>query len=125
MLTDEHFLPDGSASDPKSQVSIQTSAAHERTYSAQAHEMIEMMAAVVINAQAGLNWLRAEPPDLERVRQALNSIAGDGRRAAENLARLRALANKVPTADGVSNPSADSSEVAEVTSPSRHFVAAQ
>ena len=101
MLTDEHFLPEGSASDPKSQVSIQTSAALERTYNVQVHEIVDAIAAAAINAQAGLNWLRAEPPDLESVRQALNSIAGDGKRAAENLARLRTLMNKVPTADGV------------------------
>jgi hypothetical protein len=91
MLTDEHFLPEGSACDPKSQVSIQTSAELERTYNVQVHEIVDAIAAATINAQVGLNWLRAEPPDLERVRQALNNIAGDGRRAAENLARLRAL----------------------------------
>jgi len=104
MLTDEHFLPEGSASDPKSQVSIQTSAALERTYNVQVHEIVDAIAAVAINAQAGLNWLRAEPPDLESVRQALNGIAGDGKRAAENLARLRALMNKLPTTDRVPNP---------------------
>jgi hypothetical protein len=104
MLTDEHFLPEGSASDPKSQVSIQTSAALERTYNVQVNEIVDAIAAAAINAQAGLNWLRAEPPDLERVRQALNNIAGDGKRAAENLARLRALMNKLPTTDGVPNP---------------------
>ena len=101
MLSDEHFLPDGSASDPESQVSIQTSAALERTYNVQVHEIVDAIAAAAINAQAGLNWLRAEPPDLEGVRQVLNSIASDGKRAAENLARLRTLMNKVPTADGV------------------------
>jgi hypothetical protein len=102
MLTDEHFLPEGSAGDPKSQVS-QTSGELESTYNVQVHEIVDAIASAVINAQAGLNWLRAEPPDLERVRQALNSIAGDSGRAAENLARLRALLNKVPTADGVPN----------------------
>jgi hypothetical protein len=104
MLTDEHFLPEESAGDPKSQMSIQTSAALELTYNVQVHEIVDAIAATAINAQTGLNWLRAEPPDLERARQALNSIAGDGKRAAENLARLRAFMNKLPTTDGVPNP---------------------
>lgn len=101
MPTDQPFLPEGSASDPKSQVSLQTSAELERSYNVQVHEIVEAIAATAINAQAGLNWLRAEPPDLERIRQALNNIAGDGKRAAENLARLRALMKMMPTAGGL------------------------
>jgi hypothetical protein len=95
MLTDQAFLPEESASDPTSQVSLQTSAELERGYDVQVHEIVEAIAATAINAQAGLNWLRAEPPDLEGVRQALISIAGDGKRAAENLARLRALVKRM------------------------------
>jgi hypothetical protein len=75
MLTDQPFPPEASASDPKSQVSLQTSAELERTYNVQVHEIVDAIAAAAINAQAGLNWLRAEPPDLERVRQALHGIA--------------------------------------------------
>jgi hypothetical protein len=101
---DEHFLPEGSASNPKRQVSTQTTAELDCTYDVQVHEIVDAIAATAVNAQAGLNWLRAEPPDLERVRQALNRIAGDGKRVAENLARLRTLMNKVPTADVVPNP---------------------
>jgi hypothetical protein len=92
-------------SDPTSQVALQTSAELERTYGVQIHEIVDALAAATINAQAGLNWLRAEPPDLERVEHALSSIAGDGKRAAENLARLRALAKKMPTAVGSGSPS--------------------
>jgi Rod binding domain-containing protein len=85
--------------DAKGQVPLQTSAEFERTYNAQAHEIVDAMTAAVTNAQAGLNWLRAEPPDLEEVRQVLNLIARDGKRAAEIVIRLHALIAKVPTGD--------------------------
>ena len=95
MLTDQPILPEESASAPTSQLSSQTLAELERSYDIQVHEIVEAIAATAINAQAGLNWLRAEPPDLEGVRQALNSIARDAKRAAENLARLRALMKRM------------------------------
>ena len=78
---------------------LQTSAEFVRTHNAQAHEIIDAITAAVISAQAGLNWLRAEAPDLEEVRQVLDFIAGDGKRAAEIVIRLQALMEKVPTAD--------------------------
>ena len=95
MLTDQPILPEESASAPKSQLSSQTLAELERSYDIQVHEIVEAIAATAINARAGLNWLRAEPPDPEGVRQALNSIARDAKRAAENLARLRALMKRM------------------------------
>jgi hypothetical protein len=93
------FRPEGSVSDAKGQVPLQTSAEFVRTYNSQAHEIIDALSAAATSAQAGLNWLRAEPPDLEEVRQVLNFIARDGKRAAEIVIRLRALIEKVPTAD--------------------------
>jgi len=78
MLMDEHFLPEGSASDPQSQVSMQTTAELDRAYDVQVHEIVNAIAATAINAQAGLNWLRAEPPDPE----------GSGRRSIVSLATL-------------------------------------
>ena len=102
MLTIQHlFRPEGIVSDAKGQLPLQTSAKFVRTHNAQAHEIIDAIAAVVTSAQAGLNWLRAEPPDLEEVRQVLNFIASDGKRAAEIVIRLRALIEKVPTADAI------------------------
>jgi hypothetical protein len=93
---DQHlFWPEGSVSDAKGQGPLQTSAEFMRTYNAQAHEIVDAITAAVTNAEAGLNWLRAEPPDLEEVRQALNRIASDGERAAEIVVRLRALMNEV------------------------------
>jgi isocitrate lyase len=103
MLTVQHlFRPEGIVSDAKGQaplVASQTSAEFVRTYNAQAHEIVDAITAAVTSAQAGLNWLRAEPPDLEEVRQVLNFIAGAGNRAAEIVIRLQALIEKVPTAD--------------------------
>ena len=78
-----------------------------RTYNAQAHEITNAITAVVINAEAGLRLLRAQSPDLEVVRQALNSIANDGKRAGDIVVRTRALMNKVAAADGAADPCAD------------------
>jgi hypothetical protein len=89
------FRLEGSVSDAKGQVPLQTSAEFVRTCNAQAHEIVDAITAAITNAEAGLNWLRAEPPDMEEVRQALNGIASDGKRAAEIVVRLRALMNKV------------------------------
>src|ERR1700757_966385 len=98
------FRPEGSVSDAKGQVPLQTSTEFVRTYNSQAHEIVDALTAAVTSAQAGLNWLRAEPPDLEEARQAFNSIASAGNRAAETVVRLRALVKKMPTADGVPHP---------------------
>ena len=105
MLTDQHsFRPEGSVSDAKGQVPLQISTEFVRIYNAQAHEIVDAITAAVTRAQAGLNWLRAEPPDLEEVRQALNGIAADGKRAGEIIVRLRALMNDWPAADGTPDP---------------------
>jgi hypothetical protein len=105
MLTNQHsFWPEGSASDAEGQLPLQISAEFVRTYNAQAHEIVDAITAAVTNAEAGLNWLRAESPDLEKVRQALDGIASDGKRAAEIVVRLRALMNKVAHGDGTPDP---------------------
>jgi hypothetical protein len=102
MLMVQHlFQPEGMVSDAKGQVPLQTSADFVRIYDAQAHEIVDAITAAVTRAQAGLNWLRAEPPDLEEVRQMLNFIASDGKRAAEIVIRLQALIEKVLTADSM------------------------
>ena len=61
-----------------------------------AHEINQPLAAVRMNAGAGLRWLRAEPPNLEEVRQGLERIRMDGARAGEVIERIRALARKAP-----------------------------
>jgi hypothetical protein len=96
MLTvQDLFRPERIVSDAKDQVPLQTSAEFVRTYNAQAHEIVDAITAAVTRAQAGLNWLRAEPPDLEEVRQMLNFIASDGKRAAEIVIRLQATSLRI------------------------------
>jgi hypothetical protein len=81
MLTVQHlFRPEGIVSDAKGQVPLQTSAEFVPTYNAQAHEIVDAITAAVTRAQAGLNWL--------------NSIASDGKRAAEIVIRLHKRARR-------------------------------
>jgi PAS domain S-box-containing protein len=61
-----------------------------------AHEVNQPVAAVVIGAEAALRWLRARPPNLEEVRQALARIVNDGTRAGDVIARIRELVKKAP-----------------------------
>ena len=88
----------------KGQLASQTSVEFVHAYNAQSHEIIDAITAVVMNSEAGLNWLHAEPPDLEGVRRALNDIVNDCKRAAEIIVRLHALMKNVPTADGTADP---------------------
>jgi signal transduction histidine kinase len=59
-----------------------------------AHEVNQPLAAIVADATASLNWLAAAPPDVDRVRDALDAIVTDGHRAAEVIQRIRQLATK-------------------------------
>ena len=61
-----------------------------------AHEVNQPIAAMVANAEAGVNWLEAQPPNPERVRQALDRIIDDGMRAGDIIGRIRALIKKAP-----------------------------
>jgi signal transduction histidine kinase len=61
-----------------------------------AHEVKQPITATRIDAQAALRWLDQKPPDLEEVRQALNSIVKDSNRASEVVERIRALIKKAP-----------------------------
>jgi PAS domain S-box-containing protein len=61
-----------------------------------AHEVNQPIAAAVTNAQAGLRWLAARPPDLEEARQTLVRIIEGGQRAGEVIARIRSLVKKAP-----------------------------
>jgi PAS domain S-box-containing protein len=59
-----------------------------------AHEVNQPLAAIVADATASLNWLAANTPDLDRVREALEAIVKDGHRAADVIQRIRGLATK-------------------------------
>jgi C4-dicarboxylate-specific signal transduction histidine kinase len=61
-----------------------------------AHEVNQPVAAIVTNAEAGLRWLGARPPNLEEIRQSLDDIIKDGHRAGDVIDRIRALIKKVP-----------------------------
>jgi hypothetical protein len=97
MPSDQHVLrTEEGLHDATDQVPSQISVEPVHTCNAQAHAMIDAITAMVTNAEAGLNWLRAQPLNLEGVEQTLNNMANDGKRACELIAQLRA-AMKLPT----------------------------
>jgi signal transduction histidine kinase len=55
-----------------------------------AHEVRQPVAAMTMNAEAGLRWLGRETPDLEEVRAVLRRIVQDGDRAASVIEKTRA-----------------------------------
>jgi PAS domain S-box-containing protein len=61
-----------------------------------AHEVNQPIAAVVANAGAASNWLDAQPPNLDEVRNILGQIAADGDRAGQVIGRIRDLVRKAP-----------------------------
>ena len=62
-----------------------------------AHEVDQPLSGVVINANACLRFLAGAPPNLDEVHEGLQAIARDGRRAADVMARIRALARRTAT----------------------------
>jgi PAS domain S-box-containing protein len=56
-----------------------------------AHEVNQPLAAVVANAEAGLQWIDRENPNLDGARKALQRIIRDGSEAGEVVARIRSL----------------------------------
>ncbi|MFZ0207666.1 MAG: ATP-binding protein, partial [Roseiarcus sp.] len=61
-----------------------------------AHEITQPITATVFDAEAGLLWLAAQPPNLEEARQILARIVRSGNRAGEVIGRIRALVKKAP-----------------------------
>jgi len=57
-----------------------------------AHEVKQPLAAIVINASAGLRWLAAS--NLEEARASFKNVVDDGNRAAEVVDSIRAMFNK-------------------------------
>ena len=62
-----------------------------------AHEVDQPLSGVVINANACLRFLTGAAPNLDEVRDGLQAIARDGRRASDVIARIRALARRTAT----------------------------
>jgi len=54
-----------------------------------AHEVNQPLAGVVTSANAGLNWLAANPPNLPKTQEALERILRDGTRGGDVLAKIR------------------------------------
>jgi signal transduction histidine kinase len=61
-----------------------------------AHEVNQPLAATVINGNACLRWLAAEPPNLGEARQAVTRLVKDANRASEIIAQVRALTKRTP-----------------------------
>ena len=61
-----------------------------------AHEIKQPLAAVATYAGAALLWLRHDPPNLERARDALQRTIQEGEHAGEIASRVRALVKKAP-----------------------------
>jgi PAS domain S-box-containing protein len=59
-----------------------------------AHEVSQPLAGMMASAGAGARWLAAEPPDITAARATLDSIAADGKRARDVIARIRALTKR-------------------------------
>jgi C4-dicarboxylate-specific signal transduction histidine kinase len=65
-----------------------------------AHEINQPITAAITNANAGLLWLAAQPPDLKEVRDAFDRVIKAGNQAGEVIARIRALIKKAPPRKG-------------------------
>lgn len=61
-----------------------------------AHEVNQPIAAAVTNANTALQWLRAQPPNLDKARQALGRVLENGSRAGEVISGIRSLIKKEP-----------------------------
>jgi C4-dicarboxylate-specific signal transduction histidine kinase len=59
-----------------------------------AHEVNQPITAAVANADACLNWLARDNPNLEKARESAMRIVEDGTRAAEIISRIRLLCKK-------------------------------
>ena len=90
------FWPEGRVSDARDQMLLSTAEFQRKSC---VHELIDAISAVVADAQAGLNWLSAEPANREEARKSFNHVITDGNRAVEIVARLRALMIEIPAED--------------------------
>lgn len=62
-----------------------------------AHEVKQPVAGILANGQAGLRWLRKDPPDLPAVSKSLSAVVDEAKRAGAIISGIRELAlNAVP-----------------------------
>ena len=65
-----------------------------------AHEVNQPIAAALMNAGTAARFLGRQPPNLEEVRQAIDHIIKDGKRAADIVSRIRNFSQKAPAQKG-------------------------
>jgi PAS domain S-box-containing protein len=61
-----------------------------------AHEINQPLAAITINGEVGLRLLNRSEPDLAEMRELTKCVVNDARRAADVIARVRAMATRQP-----------------------------
>lgn len=61
------------------------------------HDVSQPLASLLVGGEAGLNWLAADPPNLQGARRALERMIRDGQLAADILHSIRAMARKTPS----------------------------
>lgn len=61
-----------------------------------AHEINQPLMAVVVNGDAALAWMSAEPPNLAEARAAVLRIIAEGTRAGDIIQRIRDFSRKAP-----------------------------
>jgi signal transduction histidine kinase len=59
-----------------------------------AHEVSQPLTGIVTNGAAGLRWLDQRPPPVDEVRNSLESMIDDAKRASNVIQRIRALSKK-------------------------------
>ena len=73
----------------------------EAATSAMAHEVRQPLAGIVTLGAAGLNWLKADPANIERARTCINAMIDAGRRADEIISGIGGLFRRVSTERGM------------------------
>jgi PAS domain S-box-containing protein len=61
------------------------------------HELTQPLAAITLSAEASLRWIDRPEPDLVEARALTRDMLGDARRAADIIARIRAMATRKAT----------------------------
>ncbi len=59
-----------------------------------AHEVSQPLAGIITHGEASLRWLDRVEPELGEVREGIENMIGDGRRAADVIRKLRALVSR-------------------------------
>ena len=59
-----------------------------------AHEVNQPLAAIVTNSEVGLRLLKRSEPDLNEIRELIDCVVKDARRAADIIARVRTMATR-------------------------------